>query len=153
RARRSSGRAAGTLGNTNARGSAARPPCPRRGPGLSRPGRCRRPTERAGGRASPRGSLELPSSQRLDPVAQLGRLLEVEPPCRFLHPRLELADPFRELRRRRERLFGGGLHLDRVVVTLVDGLEQLADRRPDRLGRDTVLAVVARLERAAPLRL
>src|SRR2546427_7333285 len=35
----------------------------------------------------------------------------------------------------------------------VDGLEELADRRPDRLGRDAVLAVVARLELAAPLRL
>src|SRR2546426_244969 len=142
----------GASGSTSARGSGARRPCPRRGPGPWRPGRYRCPGGRAAGRAFPRDSQELRSPERLDPVAELGGLLEVEPPRRLLHPCLQLGDSPRERRGRLELLLGGRLHLDRVVVPLVDRLEELAGRRPDRLGRDAVLPGVGGLELAAPFR-
>src|SRR5207253_5610585 len=76
---------------------------------------------------------DLLTPERADAVAELGGLLEVEPPRRVLHLRLQLGDTALEIGGRLERLLRRGLHLDGVVVALVDRPQEVADGRADRL--------------------
>ena len=78
-------------------------------------------------------------------------MLEVEAAGGLLHLLVQLGHARLDLGGGLERLLGGLRQLDRDVVALVDGLEQLADRRADGLRGDPVLGVIGGLERAAPL--
>src|SRR2546429_1550882 len=90
-------------------------------------------------RRRPGVSADLLASQGADAVAELGGVLEVEPPRGVLHLRVQLADAPLEVGRRVEGLLRGRLDLHGVVVALVHRLQQVADRRADRLRRDPVL--------------